>query len=412
MTTRRAVTVVGIGADGCSGLSSRAAGAVASARVLAGGERHLAFFPQFQGERILIDRNLTAALDRVAGLADETQVCVLASGDPLFFGIGARLLECIPVEDVEFIPHPSSVQWAFARIGLAWEDAAFVSFHGRGREGLAARVRRRRKVALLTDRMNAPPALARHLLEHGARDWRGVLCEDMGGAGERVRRCALEELAALDDVRPLNLLLLLRPDGWRPPPAIPFLSDEAFEKRGGLITKREVRLLALAALAPSEDGVVWDIGAGSGSVAVEAALVACEGRVYAVESDPECLEYCRRNARAHGADNVRVVAGRAPEALDGLEPPDAVFVGGSGGRLAEILAFAVTRIRPGGRIVVSTITLETLEEARRALGDLGLAADVTLASIARSAPLAGRTRLAPLSPVHLVTATKLDGGAP
>ncbi|OFX23902.1 MAG: precorrin-6y C5,15-methyltransferase (decarboxylating) subunit CbiE, partial [Anaeromyxobacter sp. RBG_16_69_14] len=259
---RRPVSVVGIGADGCAGLSSRAAGAVASARVLASGARHLAFFPQFQGERIALDRSLAAALDRIATLADEDPVCVLASGDPLFFGIGARLLERMPVEDLEFIPHPSSVQWAFARAGVAWEDAAFVSLHGRGREGLAARVRRRRKVALLTDRVNEPPALARHLLEHGARDLQAVLCEDLGGAGERVRRCALEELAALEDVRALNVLLLLRPEGWSPPPTIPCLPDEAFEKQRGLVTKREVRLLALGALGLRDDSVVWDVGAG------------------------------------------------------------------------------------------------------------------------------------------------------
>ncbi len=405
---RRAVTVVGIGADGCAGLTSRAAGAVASARVLAGGERHLAFFPQFQGERIVLDENLAAALGRVAALADENPVCVLASGDPLFFGIGTRLLERIPARDVEFIPHPSSAQWAFARAGVPWEDAAFVSLHGRGREGLAARVRRRRKVALLTDRVNAPPALARHLLDHATRDLRAIVCEDLGGAGERVRAFALEELAALEDAHPLNVVLLVRPDGWRPPQVIPFLSDEAFEKRRGLVTKREVRLLALGALGLRDDSVVWDVGAGSGSVAVEAALVACEGRTYAIESDPECLEYIGRNVRAHGADNVRIVAGRAPEALDGVDAPDAVFVGGSGGALAEILARSAACLRPGGRVVVSAVTLDTLEEARRALGALGLAAEITLASVGRSAPLAGRTRLDPLSPVFLVTAGRSD----
>ncbi len=406
---RRAVTVVGIGADGCAGLTSRAAGAVASARVLAGGERHLAFFPQFQGERIVLDQNLASALDRVAAIADEDPVCVLASGDPLFFGIGARLLERIPTCDVEFIPHPSSAQWAFARIGVAWEDAAFVSLHGHGRDGLAARVRRRRKVALLTDRVNAPPSLARHLLDYGARDLRAIVCEDLGGHGERVRAFALDELAALEDVHPLNVLLLVRPDGWLPPPVIPFLPDEAFEKRRGLVTKREVRLLALGALGLRDDSVVWDIGAGSGSVAIEAGLVACEGRTYAIESDPECLEHLRGNVRAHGADNVRIVAGRAPEALDGPDAPDAVFIGGSGGELSEILARSAARLRPGGRVVVSAVTLETLEEARRALAELGLAAQITLASLARSAPLAGRTRLDPLSPVYLITASRSAG---
>jgi precorrin-6Y C5,15-methyltransferase (decarboxylating) len=413
---KRAISVVGIGADGCGGLSSRAIGAIASARVLAGGERQLAYFPQFQGERIRLDRSLDAALDRVVALADEAPVCVLASGDPLFFGVGAALLERLPAQDLEIIPHPTAVQWAFARAGLPWDDAALISLHGRGREGLAARLRHRAKAALLTDGLDTPPVLARHLLDHGERTLRAVLCEELGGPGERIRSLTLEELAALstDDVRPLNVLLLLRPEGWHPPSVIPALPDDRFERRRGLITKREVRVLALAALGLRARSVVWDVGAGSGSVAVEAALISCEGRVYAVERDPECAELCRRNARAHGADNLRLVEGAAPEALRDLPAPDAVFVGGSGGALREILTTAASRLRPGGRLVISAVTLETLEEARRALGGLGLSPEVTLIQVARSAPIAGRTgltRLEPLSPVHLVSATVPAGGA-
>ena len=409
---RRAVTVVGVGADGCAGLSSRAAGAVAAAGVLAGGERHLAFFPQFRGERVVLGRDLDGALDRIAALADEAQVCVLASGDPLFFGVGARLLRRLPAEDLEFLPHPTSVQWAFARAGLPWDDAAWLSVHGRGLEGLAARLRLRRKAALLTDPAHGPAAVARHLLEHGVRGLRAILCEDLGGAGERVRGFELEALASVEEAHPLHVLLLLRPEGWSPPPVLPDLPDESFDRRRGLLTKREVRLLALGALALREESVVWDVGAGSGSVAIAAALLASAGRCWAVESDEECLAHCRTNLRRHGADNVRVVAGRAPAALEGLEAPDAVFVGGSGGQLAAILRLSAERLRPGGRLVVSAVTLETLEEARRELARLGLAPAVLQAGLARSEPLAGRTRLAPLSPVHLITATKPPGGLP
>jgi precorrin-6B C5,15-methyltransferase / cobalt-precorrin-6B C5,C15-methyltransferase len=409
---RRAITVIGIGADGCAGFTSRAAGAVAEARVLAGGARHLAFFPQFKGERVVIGGDLDDALDRIVALADEAPVCVLASGDPLFFGIGARLLRRVPPQDLEFLPHPTSVQWAFARAGVSWDDAAWISVHGRGLEGLAARLRRHRKVAVLTDGDSSPPIIARHLLEHGLGDLQAVLCEDLAGPRERVRRLSLEALSGLSELAPLNVLLLLRPDGWSHPSVIPCLPDEAFETRRGLITKREVRLLALGALGISDESVIWDVGAGSGSVAIEAALLATAGRCYAIEHDLECLEYARRNARRHGADNVRVIAGRAPTALEPLEPPDAVFVGGSGGELAAILDLALERLRPGGRIVVSAVTLETLEEARRVLARGGAAHEVLLAGLARSAPIAGRTRLAPLSPVHLIIARKPGGGPP
>ncbi len=414
---RRAVTVVGIGADGCAGLSSRAAGAVAAADVLAGGERHLAVFPQFRGERVLLGGDLPGAVERIAALANEHAVCVLASGDPLLFGVAARLVARLGAEHVEILPQPSSVQWAFARVGLAWDDAAIFSVHGRPLAGVAARVRRARKVALLTGGAATPAAVARHLLTHGEGGLSAWICEELGGPGERIRRfAALEEVARCEDVAALNVLLLVRgAPAWRPPPALPYLREDALELRrpkAGLVTKREVRALALASLALRPDAVVWDVGAGSGSVALEAASLAPEGRVFAVERDPESAGHCRENARRHGMDHVTVIEGEAPAALDGLPAPDAVFVGGGGARVALIAAAALARLGPGGRIVVAAVTLDTLEDARRALAAAGVEPEVTSVSIARGAPLAGRVRLDPLTPVFLVAGAKREEVAP
>ncbi len=411
MTRRRPVTVVGIGADGCAGLSSRAAGAVSAADVLAGGERHLAAFPQFRGERIVLGKDLPGAVERVAALADEHAVCVLASGDPLLFGIGARLVARLGPEHVEILPQPSSVQWAFARAGLAWDDAAILSVHGRPLAGLAARVRRARKVALLTGGEASPARVARHLLDHGETGLAAWICEDLGGPAERVRRLdSLEAAAACDDVSALNVLLLARTDAsWRPPPALLFLPESALDMRrprGGLVTKREVRTVAVASLAIRPDAVVWDVGAGSGSVALAAASLAPEGRVFAIERDAGSAEHCRLNARRHGMDHVAVVHGEAPGALAGLDTPDAIFIGGGGSAVGGIVAASLARLRPGGRIVVAAVTLETLEEARRALGTAGIEPEVMALSVARGAPLAGRTRLEPLSPVFLIGGAK------
>jgi precorrin-6B C5,15-methyltransferase / cobalt-precorrin-6B C5,C15-methyltransferase len=406
---RRPVTLVGVGADGCAGLSARAVNAVASADVLAGGERQLAIFPQFRGERVVLGKDVAAAVERIATLADERAVCVLASGDPLFFGIGARVIERVGAEHVEVLPQPSSAQWAFARAGLAWDDAALLSVHGRALAGVAARVRRARKAAVLTGGAAAPVALAEHLLQHGERGLAAWLCEDLGGQAERVRRFAtLDALAAAGDAAPLNVVLLVRDDpAWRPPPALPYLREEGLEMRrpkAGLVTKREVRVLALATLAIRPDAVVWDVGAGSGSVAIEAASLALEGRVFAVERDAESAANCRANARAHGMDHIAVVEGAAPAALAGLEPPDAVFVGGSGGALDGIVEAALARLRPGGRVAIAAVTLETLEAARRALAARGAEQEVTPVSASRGAPLADRLRLEPLTPVFLVAA--------
>lgn len=406
---RRAVTVVGIGDDGCAGLSARAAGAVAAAQVLAGGERHLAFFPQFAGERIVFKDQLGAALDRVAALANEHHVVVLASGNPLFFGVGALVAKRVGGEHVEFLPAPSSVQLAFARAGLKWDDATVLSLHGRARQGLLARLRRARKVALLTDEESSPRWIASHLAAHDERGWRATVCENLGGADERVRRFGVDELAACDDIAPLNVLLLERDGDWRPPPALSFLHEDELAKRmpkKGLITKREARLVSLAMLHLRPDSVVWDVGAGSGSVAIEASRLAWDGSVFAVEVDPEGVELCRDNVHTFGADNVRVVAGRAPEVLAELPPPDAVFIGGSKGSMAEIIDLALERLQPGGRLVANAITLDNVNEAYTALRDSGRQVEVIMLNVSRAEPLARYLRWEAQNPIHIFAVSK------
>lgn len=421
---RRAVTLIGVGDDGCGSLTSRAIEAVASAEWLVGGERHLAFFPQFRGERIVLGGSrgagpklgLSAVLDRVAAIAAESNVAILASGDPLFFGVGAKVIERLGAEHVEVLPQPSSVQWAFARAGLRWDDAAFLSLHGRPREGFLTRLRGLAKVAVLTDAENSPPRLAAHLLAHGETGWRAWVCENLCGPGERVRAFSIVELAVEPDVGPLNVLLLLRDaPGWAPPPAIPFHLEEAFARRmpkKGLITKREIRLLSLAALHIRRSAVVWDVGAGSGSVAIEAALLAPEGRVFAIEVDPEGVEICRENVRAHRVDNVTVVAGRAPEALAALPDPDAVFIGGSKGSMEEIIDVALARLSPGGRLVANAVTLENAAEAYQAFRRRDLVPEVTLVQIARAEPLARYLRYEALNPIQVFAVEKPSSAGP
>jgi precorrin-6B C5,15-methyltransferase / cobalt-precorrin-6B C5,C15-methyltransferase len=413
VSQRRAITVIGIGEDGCKGLSSRAMNAVASARVLAGGERQLAFFPEFTGERVVLKTGIGKALERISELAGEASVCVLASGDPMFFGIGSLVVAKCGAEHVEVIPQPSSAQWAFARAGITADDATIISLHGRPRDGFVTRLKRLSKVAVFTDAENSPSRIASYLLEYGQTGFDAWVCENLAGPGERVRKCALQELAALDDIGPLNVLLLVRNDAnWRRPAAITFLHEDAFAKRmpkKGLITKREVRLLSLASLGIRPSSVVWDVGAGSGSVAVEAALLAYEGRVYAVEVDPEGVEICRENVRAHGVDNVRVIAGRAPEALADLEAPDAVFIGGSKGSMEEIIAVALERLTPGGRLVANAITLENAAEAYQAFRRRDLVPEVTLLQMSRAEPLARYMRYEALNPIQIFAVQKPAG---
>jgi len=410
MNSRRAITLVGIGDDGCASLTSRAVSAVMKAGVLVGGERHLEFFPQFQGERIVLKDGLSAVLDRVAELAEEQNVCVVASGDPMFFGIGSLVIKRLGAEHVEIVPQPSSMQWAFARAGLKWDDAAFLSVHGRSSEGFLTRLKGQAKVAILTDEKNSPPVLAKRMVEHGETAWVAWVCENLGGPDERVRRFDVTDLAVCQDVGPLNVLLLVRSDpSRRAPCCIPFLHEDAFAKRmpkKGLITKREVRLLSLAAMGIRPDSVVWDIGAGSGSVSIEAALLAPKGLVYAIEVDPEGVEICRENLLAHAVDNVRVIAGRAPEALADLEAPDAVFIGGSKGSMEEIIDVVMDRLQPGGRLVVNAITLENVAETYQSLRKRGLVPEVTLLQVSRAEPLAHYLRYEALNPIQIFAVEK------
>ncbi len=411
----RPVAIVGIGDDGCAGLSSRAIGAVSAAGVLAGGERHLAFFPEFKGERIVFKNGLASALERVAQAANENNVCILASGDPMFFGVGAAVIKRLGAEHVEVLPHPSAMQWAFARAGMKWDDAVFISLHGRSPEGFLTRLRTCAKACVFTDPDNTPQRLGATMLEHGEVGWRAWVCENLAGPDERVRMFSVAELAGCADIGPLNVLLLVREEeqAWRAPPAIPFIHEDDFAKRvpkKGLITKREVRLLSLAALRIRRDSVVWDIGAGSGSVSIEAAMLAPHGRVYAIETDPEGVEICRENLRAHAIDNVRIVAGRAPEALAGLEAPDAVFVGGSKGSMEEIVEAAMERLRPGGRLVANAITLENSGEIYAALRKRGLVPEVTLLQVSRAQPLARYLRFEALNPIQIFAAEKPSTG--
>ena len=410
--TRKAVSVVGIGNDGCASLTSRALTAIECATWLVGGERQLAFFPQFRGERIVLKEGagITTAIDRIAMAASESNVCVLASGDPMFFGIGGLVVKKIGAEHVEIIPQPSSIQWAFARVGMKWDDAAVLSVHGRPADGFLTRLRSLAKLAVLTDETTSPPVLAERMRTHGEIGWRAFVCENLAGPDERVRAFTIEALAAATDIGPLNVLLLERVDPlWRPPTSIPFLHEDAFAKRvpkKGLITKREVRLLSLAAMAIRRDSVVWDIGAGSGSVSIEAAMLAPLGRVYAVEIDPEGVEICLDNVRTHAVDNVRVVAGRAPEALADLETPDAVFVGGSKGSMEEIIDVALERLKPGGRLVVNAITLENAGEAYQSFRKREIVPEVTLLQISRGEPLARYLRYEALNPIQIFAVTR------
>jgi precorrin-6Y C5,15-methyltransferase (decarboxylating) len=426
------LVVVGIGHDGPVGLSAEARAHVAAARVLAGGRRHLDFFPEWSGEKIVIDADVESVVGLVRQRYAVAKTVVLASGDPLFYGIGSMLLRAFPREDLVFLPQVSSVQLAFARVKEAWHDARVVSLHGRPLEALRPPVEAREaKIAVLTDATNHPAAIAAFLRRHGAaEDYAFWVCENLGGADERVSRHAPARMGE-EAFSPLNVVVLVREEGYsvlstqysvpsgpsaeysgaRGEEALPLLGipESALLHRPGprgLITRREVRLLALCYLELRPDDVLWDVGAGSGSVAIEAVRLSPALRAFVVERDDEAFRQLEANVLRLGVGRVRAVRAEAPDGLGDLPDPDAMFVGGSGGRLREILETAARRLKPGGRIVLNCITLESLSRAWDGLREQGMEPEATSVQLAHSRPLGRLHSLEPESLIFIVRARK------
>lgn len=320
-------------------------------------------------------------------------VWVLASGDPGFFGIVRVLAERFGPAALDVHPAPSSVSLAFGRLGLPWDDAAVVSAHGRPLDDAARRAAVSGKAAVLTAPGTPPEALGRALLELGSRQ-RVVVCSKLGEAGEQVEAVDLAGLAA-GTWDPCSVVVLLPPDanGVAPAPSLAWgRPEDAFAHREGMVTKAEVRAVVLGKLGLLPAGVVWDVGTGSGSVAVECAALAPAARVIAIDADPAACAQARQNARRHGVA-LDVVEGRAPAVLAALPDPDRAFVGGGG---MEVLDAVRARLRPGGRMVATFAALDRAAAAHARLGHLCQVA------VSRGEPLPdGAVRLAAENPVFV-----------
>ena len=308
-------------------------------------------------------------------------VAVLASGDPLFFGIGRALLERFGTDRLRTHPALSSLQLACARLSLPWDNLVFVSLHGRREREPAARLLslclRHGRVLVLTDAENSPEVLAGAIVQTlsacGDQErlvsLRLHVAENLGLADERLSSGTAEEIAS-QNFSPLNVLLL-EYAGLVTPSRFGLTEEEIRHSRG-LITKSEVRAASLHTLRLPEQGVLWDIGGGSGSVSLEATALSPDLAVYTVEKNPEEQDNIRANIRTYGAYAIRLVSGEAPSALSGLPAPDRVFVGGSGGQLAAILQVAVEALAPEGRIVVNAVLESSRKCACETLSTLGL----------------------------------------
>ncbi len=401
------VEVIGVGDDGPVGLPPHLQSLLAEANLVCGGARHLAALPPGPAERFVITKDLDGLVQRIAAArAAGRRVVVLASGDPLFYGVGAYLIERLGREAVRVHPHVSAVQLAFARLGVPWHDAAVLSAHERPLERILGRAMASHTVAVLTDAVNTPAAVARALLEGGMEDADAAVCEHLGGPRERVVRAPLTAIAE-QTFAPLNVLVVLRqPSAVRWGRPLVGQPESAYAHTRGLITKAEVRAVSLGRLGLERAEVVWDVGAGSGAVAIEAASLRLDALVYAVERDAEQYRLLLANVRRYTAGNVRPVFGAAPAALAALPDPDSAFIGGTGGQLVAVLETVGARLRPGGLLVLNLVLLEHLHETLAWLRARGWPTELTQVAVARGTPTGDGARLAALNPVFVLAARR------
>ncbi|MBN6886724.1 precorrin-6B C5,15-methyltransferase / cobalt-precorrin-6B C5,C15-methyltransferase [Cytobacillus horneckiae] len=392
--------MIGIGDNGVEGLLPQYIEWIDECDLLVGGERHLDFFPLFKKEKKAIKGGLSAL---TAEIQQETRnVVILVSGDPLFYGLGGVLAKKL---SLEIYPYTSSVQLAFSKMQESWQDAYIVSLHGRSINGFAQKIDGRKKIAILTDETNTPQAIAKYLRKFSMTEYDAFVAENLQGENERCRFFALAEMEQAS-FSPLNVVILKQREAVeRSSIGIP---DNAFIQRKpdkGLITKKEIRTLCLQELELKENSIVWDIGTCTGSVAIEAAKIAREGAVFAIEKNEKDLENCLENQLIHRTDFV-AVQGKAPERLDEFPDPHAIFIGGNGGNMEHLLQTCVFRLQPNGRLVMNIATIENLAEAQQHLKSLGCDVSIIQVQISKSKPILNLTRFQPLNPIFIVTAKK------
>ncbi len=408
------IPVIGIGPDGAAGLSVRSRAVLAEAELVFGSDAALRLLPELTGERVPIGSDLPAAVAKLRAHLDTKRIAVVASGDPLFYGTARYFCEKVGADHFEVVPHVSSMQLAFARIKETWEEAYLTDLASRPLDDVLDKIRTAETVGLFTTEEAHPARIARELLARGIDYFTVWVCENLGGKDERITRGELSDIREMK-FDPLNILILKRkpnrPDRQRVGAKMRRFGnpDDVFAQtrpKTGLITQGEVRAVALAQLDLHAGDVFWDVGAGSGSVAIEAAALVNPGPSYAIEQDSADYHLIVANAALFGVSNVRPVFGTAPDVFDGLPQPDGIFVGGNGGEVARLMEACFVALRPGGRLVTNVGTLEMISSTYAVLKRLGGHVDVLLMNLARGVEQLESLRFEAINPTVLMRIEK------
>ncbi|MBY0513422.1 MAG: precorrin-6y C5,15-methyltransferase (decarboxylating) subunit CbiE [Gemmataceae bacterium] len=408
------VPIIGVGPDGLGGLTARSREMLGSAEMVFGSEAVLRLLPELTAERVPIGGNLPDVVEKLRANIGRKRIAIAATGDPLFYGTARYLCDRIGPDQFEVVPHVSSMQLAFARIKETWEEAYLTDLGAKQLDDVLDKVRTAETVGLFTSEQNHPARVARELLARGIDYFTAWVCENLGGKDERITR---GELAELREMRfdPLNIMILKRkpgrPDRQRAAARLRRFGnpDDVFAQtrpKTGLITQAEVRAVALSQLDLHPGDVAWDVGAGSGSVAIEAAGLVAPGPVYAIEQDSADYHLIVANAQSFGVSNVKPVFGTAPDVFGGLPAPDAIFVGGNGGEVARLLEASFAALRPGGRLVTNVGTVEMLTATYAVLKRLAARVEVLLMNLSRGVEQLEALRFEAINPTFLLRVHK------
>jgi precorrin-6Y C5,15-methyltransferase (decarboxylating) len=407
------VQIIGIGDDGLDGLTGPARQVVQQAEVLIGARPSLDGVSASKAEKVEIGGDLDTVIRKVEAAAGK-RVVILATGDPLFYGTARFLCDRLGKDRFEVTPHVSSMQLAFARVKESWDDAYLTNLASQPLELVVEKARTAAKVGLFTSDQSPPAAVAQALLDRKIDYFTAYVCENLGSPDERVTSGDLADIAK-QEFSPLNVLVLIRKPNVPDRPAAMLgrklfgNPDEMFlqsKPKRGLLTPAEVRSIALSFLDIGPTSTIWDVGAGSGSVAIEAAQIADGGRAFAIEMDPEDYALIASNAERFSVRNLTPILGKAPEAWSGLPQPDAVFVGGTGRQVRRIVELAFEQLRPGGRLVANVGSVENLAAVREVLLGKGGDPSVLMINLARGNDQLDRLHFESLHPTFLISAVK------
>jgi precorrin-6Y C5,15-methyltransferase (decarboxylating) len=408
------IHIIGVGSDGLAGLTAYARELLLNADLIIGSDHSQELVPEAGGERLRTGANLSDVVRTLEANLGRKRMVVLAGGDPLFYGVARYLCDRLGKDRFEVIPHVSSMQLAFARVKESWEEAYLTNLATHPLETVLDRIRTAEVVGLFTSETETPQRIARELTARGLDYFRVFVCENLGSPDERVTQGELADIQEME-FAPLNVMILKRkpgrPDQQRRASRFRRFGnpDDVFAQsrpKSGLITQSEVRAIALAELDIQPASVVWDIGAGSGSVAIEAAQLADPGTVFAIEQDAADYHLILANAQTFGVRNLKAVHGTAPAVFAGLPTPDAVFVGGTGKEVSRLLEAAYSALRPGGRLAVNVATLESLSATYATLRRLAGEVRALLVSLSRGVEQLESLRFEAVNPTFLLTVTK------